>query len=924
MRWILFLLLCVNSYAQLDPFLQNNRNQSPSELKWLTIENDFVEVLFPKGQEKEAQRSAHFVEEYAKVVGKSLGIEKPEKFPLILRPGVALPNGFVTLAPRRSEWFIHQSFNPLIGGLDFMDALAIHEYRHINQFDFSFRRSNRIGYLLFGELGVAVLNAIGMPNWYFEGDAVWSETVFTKGGRGRSPRFHARLKALILSGQIPTYDELVGDTYQTDLPNHYVYGYYIVSRAYKMYGADFWKKVFDGVTGFPLNPYRIYSRFEKHSGVEFEKFVYETFLELKADWEKKGDKLEQVEEVDYISRRYPLYDDQLYFLERELNGYWVLRTKEKVLKELPLLPDVSKVDLHGGKLVYTQVLPGLRFAFDSESAIFTYDLKKNEVERLSEGKILFHPQWSPSGKSIMAVQKNTNGHWNLSEFKEGDWKSYEFPLGTPVEFSFIDESRLYVLYLNSLGKKAIAEFSFQEGEAKRVTDFTRNNIFSLKSYESGLLFEADWDGRVQSFYLNGKQVSQCSFEDVMARNPMAYQGKIYYMGQNGNGESLKEESFSQCRPLEGDLFQQKGEEKNLAITIHNEEEPVETNSEDVKDREIKEASAFLRGLTPSAWSFIGGRGYQVEVTGVNYLGDFSYLARIGEDAEEARPFGDLSLSYNRFFITSTLYTSYEERNTNIPEAGGDKEWDELEYGLVFKAPLRWVSGLYNGALTLGLNLGRLEVSDRYGIYSYRANDESLDFIGGELSFSYLKTLTLQEIYPRYGILARAFYRTLDSDRRESYGTSVTYLESSLFLPGLFENHGLRLCGTYESQDEGVNNYRHDPIAEVVNSYVFSRGYSYFYVDKYTKGSVDYALPLLNADLNFWGYQFLRRITFNAFYDTTRVELLGSKLDLESFGGELSFDVKLFRRLPLVYGVRYSKLIDRDQDWDFFINTQLGF
>ncbi len=930
MRWILFLLICLPTYAQKDPFLQNNRAQSPSNLNWLVLENDYVEVLFPEGYEGEAQRSAHFVKNYAQVVGQSLGISRPQKFPLILRPKVALPNGFVALAPRRSEWFIHQSFSPLIGGLDFMDALAIHEYRHINQFDFSYRKGNRIGYFLFGELGLAVLNVIGMPNWYWEGDAVWSETVFTKGGRGRSPRFHARLKGLILSNQIPTYDELVGDTYQTDLPNHYVYGYYIVARAYKLYGPDFWQKVFEDVTRFSLNPYRIYSKFEKHSGVPFEQFVTDTFEELKREWEKEGDSLAPINEVDFVARRYPILDQkQLYFIERELNGYWTLRTKDKVHKELPLFPDISKVDLLMGKLIYTQVLPGLRFSYDSENAVFMYDIAEDETTRLSYGKNLYHPQWSPSGIKIAAVEKGSDGKWlintlDMSEGKVLEWKSSSFSLGNPVELTFIDESHLAILFLNSLGEKAIARYSLETTKTEKISGFSRNNLFSLRSYDGGLLFEADWEGKVQAFYYKDQKTYQCSFEPIMVRNPSAYDQKLFYMSEKGNGEVLKETSFSDCKRLKKDIFSQKEDKGNFAVGIHQREEPVAMNLENRKNEEVKEVNIFFKGLSPNSWSFIGGRGYQLEVTGANYLGDFSYLARVGEDAEEAKPFGDLSLSYNRFFVSTTLYTSFEERNTLLPEFGGDVEWNEWEYGLSFKAPMRWVSGLYNGSLTLGLNVGRLEVSDRYGIYRYRANDETLNFIGGEFTFGFLKTMTLQEIYPRYGILARAFHRTLDSDRRSSYGTDVTFLEASLFLPGAFENHGLRLRGTYESQDDGVNNYRHDPIGEAVNSYVFSRGYRYFYVDEYTKASVDYAFPLINADLNFWGIQFLRRLSFNAFYDTTNVRVLSSELDLESFGGELSFDVKLFRRLPLVYGVRYSKLIDRDQDWDFFINTQLGF
>ncbi|MEC7278332.1 MAG: hypothetical protein VXV96_18565 [Bdellovibrionota bacterium] len=915
-----------STHAQIEPFLVLDNAQSSSSYHWKSLENDFVEVLFPEGWESEAQRSAFLVEHYSKVVGESLKIEKPEKFPLILRPEMALPNGFVTLAPRRSEWFLNQSFSPFLGGLDFVDVLAIHEYRHVNQFDFSYRSTNKLGYYLFGEYGLAILLNIGMPNWYFEGDAVWAETKYTKAGRGRSPRFNARLKALILSGQTPTYDELVGGTFKTDYPNHYVYGYYIVARAYRLFGEDFWYKVFNEVSDFAINPYQIYKEFELISGTPFETFVRETFEELKSNWQSKGDSLPEVSEPKYTERRFPLNDGKEdYYLEKKLNGFWTLKSGERELIELDIRPDLSKVDIKASKLAYTQFLPHYRFGYKGRSDLFIYDIEKDETSQITSQRILYHPQWSPDAKELVVIEKERGATWSIKTYKDEKWSKVPFDLGIPLEATYKNNSELYVLYQNEKGERALGLVDLENSQATALTPFTRVNLYSLRAFNDDLLFEGDWQGRVQVISMGEKgALKACTNEPVMARNPSGSLDRITYAAMDGDGEKIKEVDLSKCQRIDSALFWDQRDEETLSVAGFGESKARDYDLSLKKDLPLSETSLTTRGLSPNSWSFIGGRGFQAQIQGSNYLGDISYLAVAGQDSEEETPFGEFHLSYNKYLITTSLYGIYEKRDTRLSSVEGDKEWNEFEYGLRLAVPLTWVDGLYTTRMRLGAHLSQLKVSDRYGIYSFRVNDEKLDVYGAAFSLSHLKRRTYQQIYPEYGASFKAFYRNIDSDRRDGYGTYLTFLEGSLFLPGLWENAGLRIRGVAEIQDDGLNNYRHDPVNEDFRSYVFSRGFNYNYVDQYVKGSADYAFPLLNTDWNLAGWHYIKRLYMNLFYDQTRAELLGRKYDLKSFGGELNFQATWFRRLPLDYGVRYSKKIDSGQRWDFFLGTQLSF
>ena len=187
--------------------------QSDPSIDWNQIETDNFKVIFPNYLEDKGQYALNLLEYYRPIVGEKYN-SFPEKISLIIRPDIAVPNGFVTLAPRRTEWFNSTTFSPNTGSLEWLQLLAIHEYRHVVQYDHLSKGYTRYGYYAFGESFLGLLLQVVMPQWYFEGDAVWAETVLSDGGRGRSPRFSARSKALGMRDQLPSYEELLGGNYE--------------------------------------------------------------------------------------------------------------------------------------------------------------------------------------------------------------------------------------------------------------------------------------------------------------------------------------------------------------------------------------------------------------------------------------------------------------------------------------------------------------------------------------------------------------------------------------------------------------------------------------------------------------------------------------------------------------------------------------
>ena len=81
------------------------------------------------------------------------------------------------------------------------DQLAIHEFRHVQQYNNFNVGLSHLFHILFGQEGQALANGAVVPNWFFEGDAVFNETNVSKQGRGRLPYFFNGYRSLWLANK---------------------------------------------------------------------------------------------------------------------------------------------------------------------------------------------------------------------------------------------------------------------------------------------------------------------------------------------------------------------------------------------------------------------------------------------------------------------------------------------------------------------------------------------------------------------------------------------------------------------------------------------------------------------------------------------------------------------------------------------------
>jgi hypothetical protein len=181
------LILCFFFFA--PAFGQEVLENNPPSVKFYKINTPHFKVLYPKGFDAEAQRMANTLEHIYTPESQTMGA-RPHKIPVILQNQSSVSNGFVSLTPRRSEFYTMppQDYN-FLGTNDWLDQLASHEYRHIVQYQRANSGFNRALYYAFGPATLAAMASLSVPGWVWEGDAVATETAFTHSGRGRIPNF---------------------------------------------------------------------------------------------------------------------------------------------------------------------------------------------------------------------------------------------------------------------------------------------------------------------------------------------------------------------------------------------------------------------------------------------------------------------------------------------------------------------------------------------------------------------------------------------------------------------------------------------------------------------------------------------------------------------------------------------------------------
>ena len=203
---------------------QNFGGNAPA-IKWKQINTAKARVIFPTGLDSQANRIANVVQLMDSTTSKTIGGSQ-RKWNIVLQNQTTIPNAYVRMAPIMSELFMTPGQdNFSTGSVRWDDNLITHENRHMQQFSNFNKGASKLFSFFLGQEGQLFANGLFLPDYFFEGDAVWQETLVSAHGRGRMPSFFNDFKSLWLGNKKYSWMKYRSGSLKDFVPDHYAIGY---------------------------------------------------------------------------------------------------------------------------------------------------------------------------------------------------------------------------------------------------------------------------------------------------------------------------------------------------------------------------------------------------------------------------------------------------------------------------------------------------------------------------------------------------------------------------------------------------------------------------------------------------------------------------------------------------------------------------
>ncbi|MEY3351550.1 MAG: hypothetical protein RIQ50_1661 [Bacteroidota bacterium] len=902
---------------------------NPAALKWKQVDSPGFRLIFPEGQQRNVHAITQRLAQSDAILNGRLGNEV-KKIPIVLQTLPLVSNAYVGLGPWRSEFYMFPPQNSLeLGSNAWSENLAVHEYRHAHQFS-NFRKGiSRVGYWVAGEQGQALLNSASVPDWFFEGDAVYHETRLLSQGRGRLPMFFDAYHALWKDNRVYSFQKLRNGSLKHFVPNHYHLGYILVAHGNNAYGDEFWKKVTSDAVRYKGLFYPFQRAIKVHSGRTYKEFVANAMNEFKQTTVSSPDASTKVNKTTRVTTdyQYPVFLDQdsILVLKKAYNQipHWVIihkgQSKRVATKEIGY---EDYFTYKKGFVVYTRTTFDARWAWREYSEIVLKNIFDHSREVLLKKGRYFSPDLSNSAEQVVAVNVSPDGLSELHIIDRATKNTVhrftgmsEDYLSYPV-FSKNDE-QIFFIARKPDGRSGIYAWHPTGQEVQTVLAPVNAPISILRERENVLLFTISQSGRNELWTLdtrNGKTNRVAASETGSYAGDMhAPTNRYVFSRPTSTGESV----FT----LKGEL-QNITEQPSAIKMVH----PIQREEQLVMEYTAAEPSYgkhYSRLNNPiniHSWRpFYEQPEWSFSMYGENVLNTVQTTLEYVYNENEGSHKVGASMLYGGTHPWITAATGYT-MNRSFQDSSRSLRWNEWNSAIGLYLPFNFSSGIF---------YKRLEVLTRFNTSSVQYNESSipkpgnrfLPSIQNQVVWSIQTQQAIQHIFPRFAWTVRLQHRFATGPTR----AGQLFGGSTLYLPGVLKTHSFVTSISFQGRDT-LRQYL------FTNIYPTARGYQSFDFPRMWRYSFNYHLPLAYPDWGFANIVYFQRVRSNLFFDQSNLKSLrtGNVTQLRSAGVEVYFDTRWWNQQKVSFGVRYSRLLDNDlfinkintNNWQFIMPVDL--
>ncbi|HET6560021.1 MAG TPA: hypothetical protein VFG54_22025 [Prolixibacteraceae bacterium] len=916
--------------------------QDPSRIQWRQVNTANFQVIYPQEFEKEAQRLLFVLSKAYEHGSKSMNFN-PRSISVVLHTHTANSNGLVAWAPKRME--LYTTPNQKIYSQDWLEQLALHEFRHLVQLDKIESELPFLLKLIFGEQATAMVTGLYLPLWFLEGDAVVTETALSRSGRGRMASFSMEYRAQLAEKGKYSYDKAYLGSYKDFVPDHYKLGYWMVGMSQEKYGADLWSGVLGNIGRRPLSITPVNSVLKRQTGFNTRQLYDQVFNELTEFWKPKHETsvsdhtVVSPERKSYTNYLYPeFYHDSLIIAYRtsldDIARFVMIGPdrRERVLYTPGPVYEES-VSIKGHLIVWAERRPDIRWTHADKTIICVYDIQTGKKHELHPGNKLVSPAVSPDLKSFAAVETDNENNFFLSVFDlESGILRQRFKT-TDNQYFFTpvwDEKgeRLYVVCLSAKGKY-MASHDLQTKHLQQLTSFTYGNIKNSVYINNQILFSADFTGkdRLYTFDIATSLIHNVYDPAFGADYPSVVNSRNQFLFSNytSDGYQLALTGLKDNNAM-AEVTDISLQSDKLADHLASRESGIpgfqKPDSVGYASRPYSKAGnlfnfhswapayididnyAIRPGVSLFSQNMLGTAdtrfGYDYDVTNKigRYRADFNYYGWFPELKA--------SLTYGKG--TTNYFKITNSSNPNIPAdtVAMRSRWNELTAQLGASLPFNLSKGKYSTGLFPEINysfnhVSRIDQDPDVNLYS--GNYHALSY---RFYYYHLLRQSRQNLMPRWGQQVDLAYKHTPFAGND-FGT-LKGIQGVVYFPGLGKNSGIRIYQGFQektfSQSFGFSNFVRSP-----------RGVRWYQNNRMYSLAADYRMPLVYPDLSIGKLVYLNRIKTSLFYDyawysvpvTDRNHITipnGHQFMANSLGMDLTSDLHVLRFFaPLEVGIR---------------------
>jgi hypothetical protein len=927
---LVFLIGCIYSLCNAQFY---STGEAPSSVRWERIRTRHFNIIFPSEIRDEANQLACNLEFQKPLTEEGLN-HVVRKFPVILYNTSVLSNGYVTRAPKRMELVTtppQDSYSQ-----SWLSQLTLHEYRHAVQTDKLNQGFTKALSFITGEIATGGVAAL-VPAWFYEGDAVYNETVLSRSGRGRIPGFNMPLRTILLQNEkLYPYNKAIFGSYRDFVPNPYQYGYQMIQYGYNRFGNEIWANALDYTARNPFFIWPLAFYLKKNHGIYKSALYRQSMESLKVMYDRQEDTISYFNYLSKTKRTDKTFTS--YKLPKDLgNGnYLALKTGMDNTDVYVIIDSSGKEEkllttgynmglrsgLYGNRLIWDEIVSDPRWPRRDFSEIVTYDLNTHKRQNLTKRTRYFSPDFSPDGKQIAVAETDLQNHHYitiLDAYSGNKIKRIPSPENKEIQFpTFISESEILVITVSDSGKQ-FEVCHTQDSRWQVLIEHTWFDVSEPVNYKNYILFRSSYKGIENIFAINklNSAIYQLTYSRFGAYHPSVSADCEYLVFSNYtlNGfdiATLRMDTTRWERVAVPDGFTYAQKEKT-GHEVHQNLESGSTAGDTIyKAKPYRKAQhlinihswvPFYTDLEDATDDPVNMQIYPgIMLFSQNLLSTLtsSISYRFDKGSGEIHP----SFTWRGWYPVIELSGKFrrETRTLQIPEGIvlPDKARNYYEINLTTYLPLLYDRGNH---ITI---LKPMVEYQRTNTWYYEDNmlKSGIDFLHYKLYFALYSRTSKRDIYPKLGQFLTVTFTQTPTDLRQ-FGNLFS-IQEGILVPGFAPHHHIFIRGGIQRQNPGYYFLS-------LNRLNFPRGYIPEISGEFNNLLVDYAFPAGYPDLSLGPLLYIKRFRVNLFHDLSYgkdiLQINGSDVkwytgSYQSFGAEIYADMHVIRFIfPISVGVR---------------------